>query len=402
MPDEQTPDEEDEARARRTRASAQSAASDLARMGIDPRALGLDAAAGAPPSGRSSGPPAGSPAVAAPVDQTNVVPLRPEDATLPESGTSMAWQPAPPTLAASETSAGRDVPVERLLAGSPGPGEARPSALRLARAVTFGVLTPDAADAAEREREMVARVRSRQTEHRVVVFVSAKGGVGTTTVAAGVGCVLSALRDDRTTLASTRPGTPSLGLALGGRRAPTARDLSRSDVEADPAVLGNGLLVVDGPAWSTPLRRTDVPALVDRLAGMSTFVLFDVGNDPGEASASILSRADQVVVVTGAGADGAEAARVAADRVADADPYLLDSAVYAVVCQREAQFKGVVRRMRETMPQGARIVAVPADERLAQGHPFDPSTVAARTRMAMIDIAGLVALGSIGTVGALP
>jgi len=402
MPDEQTPDEEAEEQARRTRASAQSTASELARMGIDPRALGLDASPGARPSDGGGGPLPGSPPVAPANEQTNVVPLRPEDAPLRESGTSMAWQPAPPTLAQSEASAGLDVPVERLLGDAPAPADARSSALRLARAVTFGVLTPDAADAAEREREMVARVRSRQTEHRVVVFVSAKGGVGTTTVAAGVGCVLAALRDDRTTLASTRPGTPSLGLALGGRRAPTARDLARSDVEVAAASLGNGLQVVDGPPWSTPLRRTDVPALLDRLAGMSTFVLFDVGNDPGEASASILSRADQVVVVTGAGADGAEAARVAADRVADADPYLLDSAVYAVVCQREAQFKGVVRRMRETMPQGARIVAVPADERLAQGHPFDPSAVAAGTRMAMIDIAGLVALGSIGTAGAVP
>lgn len=257
------------------------------------------------------------------------------------------------------------------------------------------MLTPDAADAADREREMVNRVRARQTEPRSVVFLSGKGGVGTTSVAVGVGCVLAALRDDVTTLVSLRPGTPSLGLALAGTRAPSARDLARADAEVTPLRLSNGLQLLDGPRWGTPVRRGDVPAIVDRLGQSSAFSLFDVGNDASESGHSILSRADQVVIVSGSGHDGIDGARVAAERAAEIDPYFLDSAIYVVVCHREAALRTVVKSMRETMPQGARIVAVPPEDLLANGDAFDPSRVSLPTRLAMIDIAGLVALGSV-------
>ncbi len=409
MSDDLSPEEAAEQAAARRRSSAQSAAGDLARMGIDPRALGLQAPAPARPARHSSDPdqqdgpradPASGPPAEAhePVVAANVVPLRPggQPPALPESGTSYAWSPAPPPIAPGsdgETEP-RVVPLEFLL-GREGRGEPQRAGFsQLARAVTFGMLTPDAADAADREREMVNRVRARQTEPRSVVFLAGKGGVGTTCVATGVGCVLAALRDDTTTLVSLRPGTPSLGLAMAGTKAPNARDLARADAELSPLRLDNGLQVLDGPRWGTPVRRVDVPAIVDRLGQSSAFSLFDVGNDASESGHSILSRADQVVIVSGSGPDGVDAARVAAERAAEIDPYLLDSAIYVVVCQREAALRTIVKAMRETMPQGARIVAVPPEELLAEGVAFDPSRVAVATRLAMIDIAGLVALGS--------
>jgi MinD-like ATPase involved in chromosome partitioning or flagellar assembly len=288
----------------------------------------------------------------------------------------------------------REVPVEFLLGRERTGGHPRPSPAQLARAITFGMLTPDAAQAAEREREMVTRVRARQGEQRVVVFLAGKGGVGTTTVAVGVGCVLAALRDDATTLVSLRPGTPSLGLALAGAPAPTARDFTREEADVTPLRLNNGLRLVDGPRWGTPVRRKDVPVIVDRIGQQSTFMLCDVGNDASEAGHSILSRADQVVIVSGPGADGIDATRVAAERVLEIDPYLLDSAIYVVVCAREAAHKLVVRRMREELPGGARIVSVGPENTLAEGGPFDPATVGVGTRLAMIDVAGMVALGN--------
>lgn len=386
MNDDLTPEEQAAEDAARTRSSAEKAAADLARMGIDPRALGLTGHS-APPEPKE---PASEPAA-------NVVQLRPEvrsDPSLPASGTSAAWAPEPPPITSGHQLETRGVPVEFLLGREPTSGHPKASARQLARAVTFGMLTPDAADAADREREMVNRVRSRQTDPRAVVFLAGKGGVGTTSVAIGVGCVLAALRDDTTTLVSMRPGTPSLGLAMAGVAAPNARDLTRSEMEVTPLRLNNGLQLVDGPRWGTPIRRGDVPAIVDRLGQGSTFSLFDVGNDSSESGHSTLSRADQVVIVTGAGPDGVDGARVAAERAAEIDPYFLDSAIYVVVCQREATLRSVVRAMRETMPGGARIVAVPPEETLVDGGAFDPSKVSVATRLAMIDIAGMVALGS--------
>ena len=99
--------------------------------------------------------------------------------------------------------------------------------------------------------------------------------------------------------------------------------------------------------------------------------------------------------MSGSGPDGVDGARVAAERAAEIDPFLLDSAIYVVVCHREAALRSVVKAMRETMPQGARIVAVPPEDVLADGGAFDPRGCLSATRLAMIDVAGLVALGTV-------
>lgn len=417
MSDDPTPEEAAAEEAARTQASAQNTAAELARMGIDPRALGLQApelhrgavAAVLPAEetaaqpGTVTSPPADADAhSAAPAYPGNVVPLRPELSSddLPRSGTSAAWQPGPPSIA-SDSRYEPEVPLQNILGRglgrAPGREPARAAPSQLARAITLGLITPDAADAADREREMVHRVRTRQTDQRVVVFLSGKGGVGTTSVAIGVGCVLVALREDSTSLVSLRAGTPSLGLALAGTPAPRARDLAKADAELPPLRLSNGLQLVDGSRWGTPVRRADVPVLLDRLGQTSTFSLFDVGNDPSESGQAVLARADQVIVVSGPGPDGLDAAQLAAERTAEVDPYLLDTAVYVVVCQREPALRSVVRAMREALPGGARVVAVPPEGSLADGAAFDPSRVSTLTRLAMIDVAGLVALGSVSS-----
>ncbi|MGH3447707.1 MAG: hypothetical protein ACRDP4_08805, partial [Nocardioidaceae bacterium] len=65
MSDEQPPEESPEEEAARTRASAEGAAGDLARMGIDPRALGLQAPPEAGPAPPGTAVPPGSPGTAA-------------------------------------------------------------------------------------------------------------------------------------------------------------------------------------------------------------------------------------------------------------------------------------------------------------------------------------------------
>lgn len=387
------PEEDAETQRARTRSSAQGTASDLARMGIDPQLLGLDSA---PDSSAPPHPPAADPEEST---DENVVHLRSgaqESSTLPASGTSRAWSPAPPPMPGNhQETTEPDVPIESLLGGSEPSRPSTAPSRHFARALTLGLVTPDAAEAAERERAMVNRVRTRQTEHRVVAFIAGKGGIGTTTVALGVGSVLAALRDDATTLATLRSGTPSLAKPFVDRPAPTARELARDDVEVSPLQLPGGLRVVDGPRWGTPTRRQHVPRVIDRLAHESAFSLFDVGNDPGEAANGLLSRADQVLIVTGPGPDNIDAAKVAAERAADIDPYLLDSAIYVVVCQRETATKRVSSLLQRNVPAGGRVVAVPSDPALSAGQPLDPGRLMPQTRLALIDLAGLVSIGTI-------
>jgi MinD-like ATPase involved in chromosome partitioning or flagellar assembly len=384
MADEQLNDEQAaRAEAERHRVTAQETAAELARMGIDPRALGLADNGAANPE--------------VPLDPIgSVVPLRPEfdRSSLPASGTSTAWALEPPRLGGSPTpSLATPTEVDALFTN---PRVRAPGALSgyLARSITYGLLTPDAAESVDRERQMIARVRTRTTEPQSTVLVSGKGGVGVTTVALAIGTVFAALREDTCCVATLRSGVPSLGVPLTGRRAIAARDLNRSGSEAELTRLPNGLCIVDGADWSAPVRRSEVPGVLDRIQQTANIALYDVGNDTGDASGALLSRADQVVVVTSGGADGLPAVQAAVERIGDRDPLSIDTAIFVVVCRHETALKRVVRRMREVLPGPARVVAVPPDDYLADGNRFDPGMVGVATRLAFLDIAGLVALGS--------
>jgi MinD-like ATPase involved in chromosome partitioning or flagellar assembly len=446
MADEEGPTEQ-ELEARR-RASAQDAAGDLARMGVDPRLLGLDPVtsqhSGQPPATepRPSQPPApptpaagegagggAGPGESAPgADQAppsahgDVVPLRPEfagpapmpvgppppstppatpainPALGPPPGHYLAppTEPAPapqPASAATPYSA-TSAPVEELLARTAAGKPAPSTSGRWMKAVTFGLVTPDAAETVGSERMLVGALRTRQADRRVVAFNAGKGGVGATTVAMGVATAFAALRDDPTVLVDAHSGTASLGQMLGVPAALTGRDLV-ADADAEPTVVPGGLRVVDGCGWGTPLRRADVPPLLDRLGRDHVFTLVDVGNDPGEAAYAALARSDQTVIVTCAGAWGLSSARVAAARLRDVDTFAIDRAIYVVVCTNDESYRKVHREVMQQLAQGpVRAVVVPPDPELAAGQPFDPGRVRPATREAMLEVAAAIAVTS--------
>ena len=444
MADDEGPTEQ-ELEARR-RASAQDAAGDLTRMGVDPRLLGLDPVSG--PSGQQAEPPptepsqqqwgpppgpgtarpqapgyqgqGGEPAPA----HGDVVPLRPEfagpapsdEAPQQEWAQQQQWAPQPPSPALgpppgqylappaepvyyppaqpeptpSTTSGPVEAMLARTAAGKPTPSTSG----RWVKAVTFGLVTPDAAESLGSERMLVGALRTRQSERRVVAFNAGKGGVGTTTVALGVATAFAALRDDPTVLVDAHSGTASLGQMLGVPAALTGRDLV-ADADAYPTIVPGGLRVVDGCGWGTPLRRADVPPLLDRLGRDHAFTLVDVGNDPGEAAYAALARSDQTVIVTCAGAWGLSSARVAAARLRDVDTFAIDRAIYVVVCTNDESYRKVHREVMQQLAQGpVRAVVVPPDPELAAGQPFDPSRVRPATREAMLEVAAAIAVTS--------
>lgn len=284
--------------------------------------------------------------------------------------------------------------VEDLLARTAAAKPTPNTSGRWMKAVTFGLVTPDAAESAGSERMLVAALRTRQSDRRIVAFNAGKGGVGTTTVALGVATAFAALRDDPTALVDAHSGTASLAQMLGSTSALTGRDLV-ADTDAEPTVVPGGLRVVDGCGWGTPLRRADVPPLLDRLGRDNTFTLVDVGNDPGEAAYAALARSDQTVIVTCAGAWGLSSARVAAARLRDIDTFAIDRAIYVVVCTNDESYRKVHREVMQQLAQGpVRAVVVPPDPELAGGQPFDPSRVRPATREAMLEVAAAIAVTS--------
>ena len=380
----------------RSRREAEGAAADLARMGIDPRSLGLGDPV-PPPSPRRQDP-------VDDADRAPVVPLRPEFAQ-PEPPAPAA--PAAPTFAvdARAEAPPAEPPrvvssIEQLLArtqvAAPAPSRSR----GLARAVAKGIVTADAAESVQADREVVDAMRTRQVDRRVVVFLSGKGGTGCTSVAVGVGTSLVALREDRAVVADVQQGSISLGTLHG---APslltlTAAAAAGQDVQVPAAASGLGL--VDGGSWDAEVSRREVVGALDALGADHAFVLFDAGHDAGPGAHAALARADQVVVVGGPGVTGVAALGHAVDRVRDVNPTAASRLVHVVVCPQEESFRVAHREVvAQLAARPEAVVVVPPDPYLGGGQPFDPARVAATTREAMLRVAAAVALGAHGASG---
>lgn len=364
----------------RDRRQAQGAAGDLARMGIDPRSLGL----GEPEPPRRSDP------APAPADDDEshapVVYLRPQDdVARPAQQTA----PAPPV---EPESVRAPSPLERQLSDAHTPAAPRQTS-RLLKTVARGLVTPDAAVAVQTERQIVDAVRQRQTDRRIVAFVSGKGGVGCTTVAVGVGTAFMAMREDRSVVVDVQQGTASLGESFGAADPRSVASLVTEAEAVTPPAAPSGLSLVDGSGWDQALSRSDVVGVLDRLRADHTFNLLDVGDDAGEAGHAALARADQAVIVTGPGELGVAALRTALDRVRLVNPEAASVAVHVVVCPHDQSHREAVRL---TGSGGSTsVVVVPPDPYLQDGQAYDPARVASTTREAFLRIAGAVAMRSV-------
>lgn len=458
-------DDDDRERQESTRRAAQGAAAELSRMGIDPRALGLDAVSPppppapppggvtipAPPPGRRDlGPSAGlyqsgngaggqvrAVARVAPADPTVVRAAdRPTLGTPPPAAGSAAGpavMPVPvaqPTVArpaspdgvyrSGQTSAlhrSVEAPNAPARAGSTAPVRAvdalasrptvpsTPAGLRsLARAAALGLVQPNGANALRREKSMVARTQTGQRGHRSVVFLAGKGGVGTSTAAAAVGSVLTALRRDRVALVDIRAGAGSLGRRVARRPAPMLSDLVQArqrGARIDPLWLPTGLGVVDGAPWHSPVGRGELLQLLDDLQENNAFTLLDVGNDTGDAAYGALGRCDQVVVVTPADENAVDATRVALGRVYQLDPRKVDAAMIAVVCLSKRAQRSTVRTVHRGVGlRDDRLVVVPYDPALDGGSTVEISELRNATRQAFLTLAAAVADPARGNGGA--
>lgn len=368
-----TDDQDQPDQSLRDRRQAQSAASDLSRMGIDPRSLGLG-----DPEPRTPPPPA------APDDvdesRARVVPIRPEFNAPPVQ--SLPPSPAPDESVRPQSAA------EQLLSRASNPEPAPRQTGRLLRTVARGLTTPDAALAVQGERAAVDAIRQRQTDRRIVAFIAGKGGVGCTTIAIGVGTAFMAMREDHSVVVDVQQGSPSLGRTFGAGDPRSVASLL-SEVEATtPPAAPTGLGLVDGSGWDQGLTRGDVAGVLDRLRADHTFNLLDVGDDAGEAGHAALARADQAVVVTSPGELGVGALQSALDRIKIVNPQAASSAVHVVVCPHEQSHRDA---QREFAGAPGAVVLVPPDPYLQAGHAYDPAQVSAMTREALLRVAGLVA-----------
>jgi MinD-like ATPase involved in chromosome partitioning or flagellar assembly len=265
---------------------------------------------------------------------------------------------------------------------------------RTVRAVTLGLLTPGTAAGVDSERELVAKVRARRREPSLTAFLAGKGGMGTTTVAAGVGLTLAALRNDTTTLVDLHRGPALLGRRLAGRTSATLSQLADTPPDAEPPELlrvGGALAIVDAAAWHTPVTAAQTGRALQLLRSAYSFTLADIGNDHGEAGQTTLDRADGVVVVTTSSQDAVLSAHVALERIRTAAPQLLPRVTVALVSLSERQHRRTARRLRDQLRLAIhRIVPVPFDPALAAGAAVDVTRLRQSTREAFVRLAAFV------------
>lgn len=395
MADEHDVEADAAAERARTRMSAQHAAADLSRMGIDPRALGLEE----PTAGRkasSSSPHVDEPP--RPADggsggEGRVVPLRPEFAEEQLRQQSVVARPA----VREPTPSVDPVPGRARVVPSV-PVEAAPrTATRLLRAVTFGILRPDAAEAAGDERAVVNAVRQRQTDRRIVTFMAGKGGVGVTTIACGVGAAFAALRDDHSLLVDAQPGTPSLAALHGLPERSTARDVLRAADDGVVVRTPAGLGIVDGLDWGQALSRQEVVDLLDRVGADNALTLIDVGDDAADSAHAAIARCDQAVVVSSPGAVGLFALETSLARLRQVNPPAAERVVVVLVSPHDRDPQRDSRDLADRVGVLAtRLVVVPPDPGLRAGQPFDPASVSPAVRAAVLDVAASIASAGAG------
>lgn len=169
-------------------------------------------------------------------------------------------------------------------------------------------------------KEMVARVealleRTRRLREdklekrgRVIGFIGAKGGVGTTTVAVNVALALAA-QEKQVAAVELRPNFGTFALHLGrtpveNLKALLSMEPERIDEEELAEHLAqhpSGLQVLYGPGTGSnypSLSFDHTRAILNTLASMADYTIVDLPNQPSAASRAALRQCDFVVLIS--------------------------------------------------------------------------------------------------------
>ncbi|WP_163568284.1 hypothetical protein [Fodinicola feengrottensis] len=250
-------------------------------------------------------------------------------------------QPAGPDPAALQAAGGT---VRQQWGTLPGMSGLR----QVARGAGKGIVAPSAAGSIQRERELIARVRTRQREPRVTSFFSTVGGAGTTTTCAGVALALATVRGDQTALVDVQAGTRSLASRVAGTSSVSANDVIRAGTMAalpqPPATIGS-LAVIDSAPWYSPAERGDLVEMLHQVRAAYPFTVLDVGDEVSGTAHAMMSRADRLVIVQPAQPDLVDAVQYAMGRINQVDPDRLRHLVVAVVGMTNRSYRTAIRRL---------------------------------------------------------
>jgi MinD-like ATPase involved in chromosome partitioning or flagellar assembly len=276
---------------------------------------------------------------------------------------------------------------------------------RLVHTGSLGRINPGPGPAQLVAEDRLARIRTPLDGPHRVAITSIKGGIGKTTVTAGLGLAMADHRGDRVLALDANPDAGTLADRTSGESGATVRDLLNDLAHVDSwtalsryTSLAGRLHVLaseQDPAAGEAFSR-DEYLRVDALLGrFLSLILTDSGTGlVHSAMAGTLEAADSLVVVGAPTVDGAGRASKTLDwLVAHGYGQLVAQAV-VVLSQDRASAEVDGARVHAHFASRCRaVVELPHDPHLATGGRLDPGRLRPATRDAFLVLAAAVADG---------
>ncbi|MGW6935489.1 AAA family ATPase [Lentzea sp. NPDC054927] len=271
--------------------------------------------------------------------------------------------------------------------------------------LTGGAVNLGESPADLRRRELIARINQPLRGCYKIAMLSLKGGVGKTTTTTTLGSTFSSLRGDRVIAVDANPDRGTLALKIPRETTATVRHLLRdatritkySDVRAytsqSPARL-EVLASEQDPAVSEAFSEEDYRRTVALLEHFYNIVLTDCGTGlMHSAMKGVLDEADQLVLVSSGSVDGAQTSAATLDWL-EAHGYrdLVAKSVCVINSVRPKSGKVDLDKLSAHFQQRCRaVVRLPFDEHLEEGAEIALDQLAPETRLALLELAAVVA-----------
>jgi len=270
---------------------------------------------------------------------------------------------------------------------------------------TSGAINPGLS-ATERNRAAVMeRVTAPINGSRRVVVMSRKGGVGKTTITLALGSTFAMMRGDRVVALDANPDAGNLAHRVARPCPRTITDVlnemelitSYSDLRRFTAQAPDSRLEVlasdDDPRIGLALNRQAYHRVIELLDHYYNLIVIDTGTGIlDSANQGLLADADQLVLVTRPALDGARAAALTLDWLAEhGHGELVARAVVVINGTRRGTGIPLDRVADHFSRRCAKVVTVPADPSLESGAQTSLSAFRPATRDALVELAAAVA-----------
>lgn len=270
---------------------------------------------------------------------------------------------------------------------------------------TGGKINPGPGAAQRRRRDIETRLRAPIQGSRHVVVMSRKGGVGKTTMTLALGSTFASLRGDRVIAVDANPDAGNLGHRVAPSNGRTITDvLADLDTIASYAQLRQYsvqaphsrlevLASDDDPSIGMALCRDDYHRLIGLLDRFYNLLLLDTGTGIlDSANQGLISDADQLVLVLGAGLDGGRAAALTLDWLDQHDYQDLVGRAVVVINGVRRGTNAPIEPMQEHFERRCRdVLCVPWDRALEVGAQTEIDGLQRPTRDALVAVAAAVA-----------